>query len=41
MYQIEMGGFVSIFIFIMIFLSTGLGGIIVNINSAIIQFLAG
>lgn len=41
MYQIEMGGFLSIFIFIMIFLSTGLGSVVLNINNAIIRFLVG
>jgi Zn-dependent protease len=41
MYQIEMGGFLSIFIFIMIFLSTGLGTLVVNINNDIIRFLVG
>jgi Zn-dependent protease len=41
MYQIEMGGFMSIFIFIMIFLYTGLGSIVLNIDNAIIQFLVG
>lgn len=41
MYQIETGGFLSIFIFIMIFLYTGLGSIILNIDNAIIRFLLG
>lgn len=41
MHQIEMGGFMSIFIFIMLFLSTGLGTIILNIDNAIIRFLVG
>ncbi len=41
MYQIESGGFTSIFIFIMIFMFTGLGSIVVNIDNSIIRLLVG
>jgi len=39
MYQIETGGFMTIAIFLLIFLYTGLGQIIVNINSNIFNLL--
>jgi len=41
MYQIESGGFMSIFIFIMIFLYTGLGDVILRIDHNIFRFLVG
>ncbi len=39
MYQIESGGIMTILIFLMIFLSTGLGNIIVNLDQSLFHFL--
>ena len=41
MQQIEGGGFVTIIIFMFIFLNTGLGDVILRIDNGVLRFLFG